>query len=158
MGTSLIGNTDARMGGFQREFTGLVGLEARHVVCSVGRMRLMMTGFCLLLVTACASSPAGPTTPLNTEFTLVPRQTMQIDGTSMAVRFNQVTGDSRCPADAVCILGGSADVEITAESDSSKRDYALRTGDMTPVQHDGLTITLVQLVPYPFSARTIQPD
>jgi hypothetical protein len=157
MGTSLIGNTDAGIGGFQREFNQLLGLETRHVLCSDGRMRRLTTGFCLLLVTACGGSPSGPTTPLNTEFTLAPTQTMHIDGTSMAVRFNQVTGDSRCPADAVCILGGSADVEITAESDSSKREYALRTGDMKPVQHEGLTITLVQLVPYPFSARTIQP-
>jgi hypothetical protein len=121
-------------------------------------MRLPTAGLCLLMMTACGGSPSGPTTPLNSEFTLAPKQTMHIDGTSMAIRFNQVTGDSRCPADTVCILGGSADVEITAESGGSTRDYALRTGDMKPMQHEGLTITLVQLVPYPFSARTIPPD
>jgi hypothetical protein len=93
---------------------------------------------------------------LNTEFTLAPTQATRIDGTSLTVRFNAVSGDSRCPADALCIQGGSADVEITARSDGSTRDYELRTGDMRPVQHDGLTITLVQLAPYPFSSRTIQ--
>jgi len=29
---------------------------------------------------------------------------------------------------------------------------------MQPVVHEGLTIALVQLMPYPFSAKTIAPD
>jgi hypothetical protein len=33
----------------------------------------------------------------------------------------------------------------------------MRTGDMQPVFHDGFTIALVQVAPYPFSARTIEP-
>ena len=83
---------------------------------------------------------------------------MGINGTSLNVRFNAVSGDSRCPADAVCIQGGSAAVQITARSEGMMRDYDLQTGDMRPVQHDGLTIALVQLSPYPFSSRTIQPS
>ena len=115
-------------------------------------------GFCLLSVAACAGSPTGPTTSLNTEFTLAPADVMRLDGTSLGIRFNEVSGDSRCPADALCIQGGSADVRITARSNRSTRNYELRTGDMRPVQHDGLTISLVQLTPYPFSSRTIQPE
>ena len=82
---------------------------------------------------------------------------MRIDGTSLTVRFNGVSGDSRCPADALCVQGGSAEVRITAQSNGSTRNYDLRTGDMQPVQHEGLTISLVQLTPYPFSSRTIPP-
>jgi hypothetical protein len=83
---------------------------------------------------------------------------MRVEGTSLTVRFNDVSGDSRCPADAICIQGGSADVRITALSDGSTRNYELRTGDMRPVQHDDLTISLVQLAPYPFSSRKILPE
>jgi hypothetical protein len=121
-------------------------------------MRDAFFGFCLLAVTACAGSPTGPTTSLNTEFTLAPAGVMSIDGTSLTVRFNDVSGDSRCPADAICIQGGSADVRITALSNGSTRNYELRTGDMRPVQHEDLTISLVQLVPYPFSSRKILPE
>jgi hypothetical protein len=121
-------------------------------------MRPFVFLLCLLAVTACDESPSGPTTSLDTEFTLAPGQSMVIEGASLSVRFNGVSGDSRCPADAFCIQGGSADVRITARSDRSSTDYALRTGDMRPVQHDGLTIALVQLSPYPFSTRTIAPD
>ena len=121
-------------------------------------MRDALLGFCLLSVTMCAGSPTRPTTSVNTEFTLAPGGEMKIEGTSLAVRFNDVTGDSRCPADVVCIQGGSADVRITAQSDGSTRNYELRTGDMRPVQHGGLTISLVQVAPYPFSSRVIRPD
>lgn len=40
------------------------------------------------------------------------------------------------------------------ESGSGPR---LHTGSLQPVRHDSLTITLVELSPYPFSSRTIQP-
>ena len=83
---------------------------------------------------------------------------MAIATTSVTVRFNGVTGDSRCPGDAICIQGGSADVRITAVSRETSRDYVLKTGDMRPVQVDDVTIALVQLSPYPFSSRAIQPQ
>jgi hypothetical protein len=121
-------------------------------------MRVVGLLFCLLAVTACDESSTGPTTPVNTEFTLAPGQSMGVSGASLSVRFNGVSGDSRCPGDAICIQGGSADVRITAISDGSSRDHVLKTGDMRPVQHDDLTIALVQLSPYPFSSRTIAPD
>jgi hypothetical protein len=121
-------------------------------------MRAVLVGICLLFVTACDESVTGPTTPLNSEFTLAPGQAMAIEGAALTVRFNRITGDNRCPADAICILGGSADVNITAAADRSARDYVLKTGDMQPVQHEGYTIALIEVAPYPFSARTIQPD
>lgn len=101
----------------------------------------------------CDESPTGPTVPLNREFELGAGQSATIDDVSMSVRFNGVTNDSRCPGDAICILGGDALVHITATSSRSTRDYELHTGDMRPVQHEGVTIALVQLQPYPFSSR-----
>jgi hypothetical protein len=111
-----------------------------------------------LLAAGCDERVTGPTAPLNTDFTLAAGQAAAVEGASLTIRFNRITGDNRCPADAVCILGGSADVHITAISERSARDYVLRTGDMQPVQHDGFTIALVEVAPYPFSARTISPD
>jgi hypothetical protein len=121
-------------------------------------MRLGLLLFCLLTVPGCNDHVTGPTSPLNTEFTLAPGDTMTMEGEPLSLSFNRVTGDNRCPADAVCILGGSADVSVRIVSDRSTREYVLRTGDMQPVQHDGFTIGLVQVQPYPFSARPIEPD
>jgi hypothetical protein len=118
---------------------------------------------CSLWLTAAACDEApqplqGPSSELDAEFTLAPGESMRITDTPLVARFNGVTGDSRCPADAVCIQGGSASVGITVRSDGSTRDYELRTGDMQPVQHDGFTISLVDLQPYPFSSRTTAPQ
>ena len=112
----------------------------------------------LLLLGGCDEKVTAPTSPLNSEFTLAPGDSMAIEDSTLTVRFNRITGDNRCPADAVCILGGSADVDLTATSNGSSRSLVLRTGDMQPVRYDDYTISLVQVAPYPFSSRPIQPD
>ena len=114
--------------------------------------------WCALALAGCDEQLTNPTTPLSAEFTLAPGESAAVEGASLSVRFNRVSGDNRCPADAVCVLGGSADVSVTVASERSTRDYVLRTGDMRPVEHESFTISLVQVSPYPFSVRTIEPD
>ena len=75
----------------------------------------------------------------------------------MSVRFDGVSGDSRCPADAMCIQGGDAIVRIAVIQRGGSQAYALHTGDMRPIAHDDLEIGLVDLSPYPFSTRPILP-
>ena len=121
-------------------------------------MRAVSLISCLVLVAGCRGSPTGPTVPLNSEFVLAPGRAALIDGASMTIKFNGVTGDSRCPADAVCVWGGDAIVNLTVTANGGSRDHELHTGDMRPVQHDDVTIALVQLAPYPFSSSPIQPS
>jgi hypothetical protein len=113
----------------------------------------------LLAVTACSEgSPASPTVPLNQQFELAPGQSVNVEGASIRVSFLRVLGDSRCPADVLCVQGGDAIVEIQVLPDGSGAvPYELHTGDMRPVQHGDLTIQLIQLSPYPFSSQTIPP-
>ena len=122
--------------------------------------KLLIAGLaCLLLTTACdEKAPTGPTVPLNQEFTLAPGDTAVVEGASVRIAFVGVSGDSRCPADAVCIQGGDALVHIRAGA-ASATEYELHTGDESraSVTHAGLRIQLVNLQPYPFSSRTIQP-
>ena len=99
--------------------------------------------------------PTGPS--LNEAFTLAPGEITTIADAGVRIRFDRVEGDSRCPADAVCVQGGDALVRIAVVERSTERPYELHTGSMEPVTHEGLTIALVQLQPYPFSSRTIEP-
>ena len=118
---------------------------------------LIVAVACLLLATACdEKTPTGPAVPLNQQFTLAPGETASVQDTSLRLQFLRVSGDSRCPADAVCIQGGDALVLIRV-SDGESADYELHTGDQSraAVTHRGLRITLVQVQPYPFSSRTI---
>jgi hypothetical protein len=121
-------------------------------------MRFWLALMSLAAVTACASaSPIAPA-PLSREITLAPGQTATVGGAAIAVRFEGVSGDSRCPADALCILGGDAAVRIqVVPATGTAQAYTLHTGDMRPVTHGDLTIALVQLAPYPFSATPIDP-
>jgi hypothetical protein len=120
----------------------------------------VLAGLCLLLATACdEKSPVAPTVPLNQEFTLAPGQASTVDSTSVRVEFMRVSGDSRCPADAICVWGGDALVHIRV-SDGGSADYELHTGDQSraSITHGGMRVELVQLQPYPFSSRTIPPE
>ena len=121
-------------------------------------MRSLVAAFCLFAVTGCFfGSPTGPG-PVNQTFTLAPGQSASIPGTTLTLKFDGVTGDNRCPADAMCVLGGSATVKILASSSSGNRTLTFETGTLEPVEHAGLRVELTQLAPYPFSATPIEHD
>jgi hypothetical protein len=121
------------------------------------RRLALCVGF--VAMTACGSDGPTAPTPINQNVTLAAGQAAAIEGASLSLRFQNVTGDSRCPADAICITGGDAEVHIAVTpAAGAGRDYTLHTGDMRPVKHEDLTIALVELTPYPFSARPIQPS
>ena len=121
---------------------------------------LILALVCLLFATACdEKSPLGPTVPLNGRFTLAPGEWAYIEDTSFRLEFLRVSGDSRCPGDAVCIHGGDAVVHVRVTGGESA-EYELHTGDLSraAARHAGFRIELVDLQPYPFSSRTIQPE
>lgn len=124
-------------------------------------MRPVLIALCLLAATGCdEKSPTGPPVPLNERFTLAPGQVAVVERVDLVVQFVRVSGDSRCPADAVCIQGGDALVHVRAIDDSGAAEYELHTGDSSQAAatHRGVRIELVELQPYPFSSRTIEPD
>jgi hypothetical protein len=122
-------------------------------------MRYAALLFCLLAATACDESPTGPTVSLDARFTLAPGETASLSGRGVRLRFEGVTGDSRCPADALCITGGDAIVKVSATGDGGSLSLDLHTGDASraSVAYGGVKVTLVELQPYPFSSRTIAP-
>ena len=124
------------------------------------RMRLLTALLCLLAVTGCyRDTPTAPG-PVDQQFTLAPGQSTTIAAAGLRVTFEGVTGDSRCPADVVCIQAGSATVRVTAAAVASgaRRDLTFETGDPQPAVYETLTLELVQLAPYPFSSSPIRPE
>ena len=123
-------------------------------------MRPLLVVLCLLAVTACdEQNPVGPTVEVNERFTLAPGEVATVRDVDVNVQFVYVTGDSRCPADALCIQGGDALVHIRVLDRGAISAYELHTGDSSraTVTHNQLRIALVELQPYPFSSRTIAP-
>ena len=108
----------------------------------------------------CASMPpSAPTGPVNAQVVLAPGETKEVNGAGIRVRFQGVFGDSRCPADVVCIQGGDALVRIDVlPTAGAAVTYDLHTGNQQPVRLGDLTIALENLSPYPFSSGPIVPN
>lgn len=124
-------------------------------------MRSIALLFCLLAATACdEKSATAPTVPLNERVTLAPGEAVSVDGAGFRLQFVRVSGDSRCPADAVCIQGGDAVVHVLVVDPAGSAAYELHTGDTAraAATHRQTRIELVELQPYPFSSRTIPPE
>jgi hypothetical protein len=122
-----------------------------------GRARLRLVAALVLALTAC-DSPTAPTVGLDENFVLAPGESAVIAETGIRLRFVGVDGDSRCPADVLCVQGGDALVRVELLSfGAGVQSYEFHTAGTQPVVSGSLTIVLVQLAPYPFSSRTIQP-
>ena len=108
-------------------------------------------------VAAC-DSPTTPSVTIDQQVTMAPGEQVQVTDTSLRIRFEGVVNDSRCPIDAICVLGGDAEVRLTASNDGAPQMLTLHTGSMAPVTFDGFTFRLVELTPYPFSSQPFPPS
>lgn len=106
-----------------------------------------------LLVFPWLAGCAGPEpgASLDRPFTLAPGQSASITGADLAVRFAEVTGDSRCPQGAECIWAGevSCRLEITHQGVTDAK-VLVEPGSSGPAQTDyaGYRITF-DIQPYP---------
>ena len=77
--------------------------------------------------------------PIDKPFTLGVGEATSISGAGLVIEFTGVTGDSRCPADALCIQGGDAIVGIRVTGNGTA-SYELHTGDSSraPLRMGGM--------------------
>lgn len=121
----------------------------------IGAVQRFAWVVCLLGVTACDGVPHGPTVSLDERFTLSVGATARVERAQVRLEFVEVSGDSRCPADALCIQGGDAVVHLRATAGTASRTLELHTGDASRAvdAFQGLRVQLNELQPYPFSSR-----
>ena len=94
---------------------------------------------------------------LDESFALHAGESAKLDSEKLEIRFDVVVSDSRCPKGAQCIVEGDATVRITVKKASAKTSYELHTSERAAQEasHDGLTIRLVRLDPYPVEGKAI---
>ena len=114
---------------------------------------------CAVALSGCdEKNIAGPSGPINQLLALAVGQAATISDVGITIRCMGVPNDSRCPGNAICVTAGDATVLVEVlPPDAGRSRYDLHTADKKPVKHAGVTIALLQLDPYPFVGRPIQP-
>jgi hypothetical protein len=107
------------------------------------------------LLSGCSSSLKAS---LDSQFTLAPSQSAQIDSESMDIKFIAVTQDSRCPTGVECIRAGdvSCSIEITQNGIKSPVTLTI-TGGNNEIQGFASQnyIIAASVLPYPVYKKTI---
>jgi hypothetical protein len=122
-------------------------------------MRTLVLVICAAALSGCdEKNVVGPSGPVNQQLTLAVGQAAAVSDAGITIRCVGVPNDSRCPGNAICVTAGDATILIEVlPPDARRSQYDLHTADMKPVKHGDVTIALLQLDPYPFLPRLIQP-
>ncbi len=82
---------------------------------------------------------------------------MPIGSDGLALTFLEVSEDSRCPSDVVCVWAGRATISISLRRDGlSLGDFSLTLGEgaaASAVEREGYRLRLTALEPYPINTR-----
>ena len=127
--------------------------------------RALVLGAFLTLAVACSSAPAaapgsagvppeasgeGRGGPLDDTLHVQLGRTATADNGRLAVTFTARLSDSRCPANAVCVWMGDAEVRVSARAGRTTVERVLHTGvEPHSLSVDRYTVTVVGLTPYP---------
>jgi len=69
------------------------------------------------------------------------------------ITLNEITQDSRCPIDAVCIQAGSVTANVTLQSDTDKETVEITEG--TSIAFDIFRISIISVAPAPMASQPI---
>ena len=134
-------------------------------------MRLLAAGTLAALLAACGSGsatqpelsavgdqPAARRAELGRPIELKVGESVDVTGAGLRLTFRAVENESRCPADAVCVWAGDAEIALKIEQGTRAAVASLHT-TLQPqsVEFDGYDIALVSLAPYPYSGKAIEP-
>jgi hypothetical protein len=132
--------------------------------------RLTNLALFALFATACKVVPASPdddAVPASREAaTATLGDTVRIgvgnqatfDGGRFVLTFDALVGDSRCPADAMCVWMGDAEARFRLVVDGRRAGAELHTAvEPRQVEYAGYLVRLVNVEPYPGTFDRSQP-
>lgn len=94
------------------------------------------------------------------QFQLMVHQTAFIQSENIKITFSDVTEDSRCPSDVVCVWAGQIEVVVSILKNGENLGDLTLTGrageELATATFDGYSVRLVQADPYPVSTETIE--
>ncbi|MBI4979931.1 hypothetical protein HZC30_00060 [Candidatus Woesearchaeota archaeon] len=98
---------------------------------------------------------------LDNSFQLKINQTAFIESENLKIKFLNVTEDSRCPSDVVCVWGGQVTVVVNVLKNNKNRgDFNLTSraaqGEMAIKNLERDSIKLIKVEPYPKTTPKIE--
>lgn len=115
----------------------------------------------LVLSLACAGCedddpPTGPS-PTPVTVTLAPAEQTNVQG--LTILFERVAADTRCPADAMCVIQGDAAVSVNLSLGGVGNKYDLYVNDVSRrrATFQNYQVELSSLQPYPLASRSTDP-
>jgi hypothetical protein len=126
----------------------------------VPRWSLMSVLVLSILVTGCTTNPGVLTVGIGEPFTLGIGQSARMVGEDLVITFEEVTGDSRCPQEVVCVWAGEARSRVSILHESTRSSLVLiQPGLSGDAQESFGDYTLTHsLHPYPVEGVAIPPD
>jgi len=122
--------------------------------------RSLVAAAALVAATSACSSPNEPGA-FHTEVTLRPGDVTAVASTPLRIGFERVAADSRCPATALCVQSGDAQVVFNVSvAGSGAAEIRLRTVGGTTGQDliasvGGYELSIAGLQPYPETTTPI---
>jgi hypothetical protein len=114
----------------------------------------------LMVILLTGLSCFSPNLPASTgqEFTLPVGKTASIADENLSIKFVEVTADSRCPSDVVCVQAGEAKCQVLIKYLGSVSSVVLtQNGSMLSQQVFSNYVLNFKLEPYPVSTQKINP-
>ena len=116
----------------------------------------------VLLSLGCAEalSPQTQPTTSSERVTLAPEKQGSLLGGRVALRFDDVVSDSRCPTSEQCVWAGRAEVALTVTTGGTSASYRVFAPGASPtgVAHQEFYIELLQLDPHPKKSGGMAKD
>lgn len=123
----------------------------------------MRSALAIALVALSASCNSSPRTApeLAQEFLLPLHETAAVKDTPLRIRFEEVSEDSRCPSNVVCVWQGNGKIRLDVLANGMRESVLLNTvgGGQFPqeVVAFGYRIRLLELEPVPVEPRSSVP-
>jgi hypothetical protein len=117
---------------------------------------LLLTSLLLPVISLACGTVFIPA-PLGQQFTLPAGKTVAINSENLNIKFVEVTADSRCASDVVCIVAGEAKCLMLIKLWDSVSSITLTVGGNNTQTFNQYTFKY-DLQPYPVSTQQIKPS
>ncbi len=117
----------------------------------------------LAIVAACDTGPNNPSAQQagKDEFSVAYGRDVDVPGTLARLGFDQVTEESRCPSDVVCVWEGQVTLVLgvtIGDGPTVPQQVTLRGEGSALLTIQGVTLTLFRVNPYPITTEPHGPE